>query len=66
MPNSPFFVKILDNDHTFGFNLSDVLFKNVSLKKGIDFRIENQNNEAEECQITVTGKLGLKNVVQLF
>ncbi len=47
-------VQIVESEDSFGSLISESVLKNVSLNKGIDFRIENRNNEANQCKITIT------------
>lgn len=49
-------VQILDNDASFGSFISESVLRNVSLNKGIDFRIDNRNNEVGQCRIAITSK----------
>lgn len=57
-------MQIVESEDSFGSLFSESVLKNVSLNKGVDFKIENRNNEANQCKMTITSKLKfmLKNV----
>lgn len=54
MPGSPFIVQIAENEDSFGSLISETALKNVSLNKGIDFRVENRNDQVDQCRVIIT------------
>ncbi|KAH9416793.1 hypothetical protein DERP_011908 [Dermatophagoides pteronyssinus] len=54
VPGSPFTVQVFEETNPLGTLFSDSSIKNISLNKGVEFRIENPNNEMKQCQIIIT------------
>ncbi|KAH9526951.1 hypothetical protein DERF_001005 [Dermatophagoides farinae] len=54
VPGSPFTVQVFEANNPLGTLFSDSSIKNISLNKGVEFRIENPNNELKQCQIIIT------------
>lgn len=50
-------MQIVESEDSFGSLFSESVLKNVSLNKGVDFKIENRKNEANQCKMTITSKL---------
>ena len=57
---SPYLVKVVDSNHSF---ISGNSLRMASLSKGVEFTVENKNDEAKECKVIVTSKFTSYNLI---